>query len=279
MNEQIEALHNKALAVAEKFHRVEIELIEILQIIDAKKVFANYGFSSLFDYAVRALKLSEANAYNFITVARKCRTVPELQLAIGSKHLSVACARKLAPVVTRENSAHWLHLASTLPRQKLEKEIAKVSPKSNTRERATYVGEARLQLQLGISDEDMARLKRAQDLVSQSTGKAASFEETLSQVLEFYLKRKDPQVIAKRNVAKKKKETQDYQIGSSCGMQIRNDIEPVPDRRAIPAEVKHQVHLRDQGRCMHVNQNNERCENRRWLEVHHIHPVSRGGGE
>jgi hypothetical protein len=48
-------------------------------------------------------------------------------------------------------------------------------------------------------------------------------------------------------------------------------------RSPIPTSVKHQVHLRDQGRCTHKTQEGPRCNQKRWIEIHHIQPVSQGG--
>jgi hypothetical protein len=48
-------------------------------------------------------------------------------------------------------------------------------------------------------------------------------------------------------------------------------------RTPIPAQVAHQVWLRDQGRCTHHNQDGFRCKNTRYIEMHHIKPVASGG--
>ena len=130
-----EVLHKRAVEIAERFHKVEIELIDILQAIDERRVFVNYGYSSLFDYATKALKLSESNAYNFITVARKAKAVPELKAAIHQGEITVSKARKLTPVLTPDNSARWLEMAKTLPRVQLEKEIARAAPQSTSPDR------------------------------------------------------------------------------------------------------------------------------------------------
>src|SRR5262249_28624422 len=47
--------------------------------------------------------------------------------------------------------------------------------------------------------------------------------------------------------------------------------------RYLSAALLRQVQLRDKGRCRHVNKKGNRCESERWLEVHHILPVSKGG--
>src|SRR5262245_13884155 len=103
-------IHRQALQIAERFRRSEHELIQILQKIDEKRVFQRLGYASLFVYATKALGLSEANAYNFMTVARKSVQVPELAKAVADGKITVCKARKIAPVINKENSQQWLNL-------------------------------------------------------------------------------------------------------------------------------------------------------------------------
>ena len=154
-------LHQRALTVAKKFREAESELIDLLQEIDTQKTFREVGYTSLFEYAVKALKLSEANASNFITVARKSKSVPELQLAINAGDLTVSKARKITPILTTENSGHWIEMAKTLSKPQLEKEVARVAPQTLTPERIKYVTADRLEFKIGISEEIMVKLKRA----------------------------------------------------------------------------------------------------------------------
>ncbi len=67
------ALHDRALLRAKTFHRAEAELIDVLQEIDEHKSFLHFECTSLFDYSLKYLKLSEANASNFIAIARKSK--------------------------------------------------------------------------------------------------------------------------------------------------------------------------------------------------------------
>jgi hypothetical protein len=48
-------------------------------------------------------------------------------------------------------------------------------------------------------------------------------------------------------------------------------------RKPLTAEQKHTVFARDKGQCTHINDQGERCDADRWLDVHHIVPVSQGG--
>jgi len=47
--------------------------------------------------------------------------------------------------------------------------------------------------------------------------------------------------------------------------------------RRIPMKAVHEVYRRDQGRCAFRYPDGKRCENRRWLHLHHQVPVSKGG--
>lgn len=53
----------------------------------------------------------------------------------------------------------------------------------------------------------------------------------------------------------------------------------LPDRRApIPSDISHTTRFRDQGRCQfRVRPDGPICGESRWVELHHIKPVSQGG--
>jgi hypothetical protein len=174
--------------------------------------------------------------------------------------ITLSKARKITPVITRENSGHWIELAKTLPKPKLEKEVAKVVPQALTPERARYVTETRIELKLGLSEDLMKKLRRAQDLVSQKARKPATLEETLGEILEIFMQKQDPLEKAKRKI----KQGDDASAS-------------VPGTRYVSADLKHFIHLRDQGRCSHIHENGQRCTNQRWLEIHHKIPLSRNG--
>lgn len=97
-------IHERALEVVGRYLRSETEVITILQELDAGKKYLEKDCRSLFEYATRFLKLSEAVAYTFINVGRKAKEVPALQTAIESKEITVSTARKIASVINAENS-------------------------------------------------------------------------------------------------------------------------------------------------------------------------------
>jgi len=256
-------LDQQAKKVASNFKKAEAELIEILQKMDECKAHIDLGYASLYQYAAGALGLSEGTYYNLILVARKSRAVPELKEAVKAGEMSLSNARRIAPVLTLENKLEWIEKAKALPQKKLEQELARVFPREQAQERVIYTSESRADLKINISTELLELAKRAQDLLSQKSMRAVKLEEALETVLKEYVNRHDLVEKAKRakgNLARAKRRPEQTKY-----------------TRHIPAPIKLQVILRDNGRCTYQDSQGKRCDQARWIEIHHIKPLSEGG--
>jgi len=263
MKKKAEILHLKALELSKNYRKLEAELLDILLRMEKTKAFKVLGYPSLFQYATQVLKLSEASSYNFITVARKSMQVPELKKQISSGNLSVSQARRVAPVLNKTNQSTWIKKAISLPQKKLEKLVAAENPKLAVPEKAKYVAKERLSLNIGISERAYQKLKRLQDLVSQNQKKFCNLEETLDELMGFYEKHKDPVEKAKRTVSKPRK----------CS--APQNLPQV--RRNLSNSIKHQVNLRDGRKCHYKDKLGNTCDGSRFLDLHHVKPLSKGG--
>jgi len=252
-------VHQEAVRRAKSYRVSESELLSILMEVDDKQVFQKKGYPSLHVYCVKALSLTDSQAYALVGVARKSKTIPELKILIDEGELHLSNARRVASVITPENKEEWLDKATSLSQRDLEREIAKAHPEKATREKIRPLTEDRRELKVGISKELEADLRRVQDLLSQKTRKAVSLEAALAHLTEGFLKRNDPVQKAKRNF---------------CPGKMKP---PTKGRRPHPAQLKHEVHLRDEHRCTHHYPNGTRCEQSRWLELHHLKLVSQNG--
>jgi 5-methylcytosine-specific restriction endonuclease McrA len=74
----------------------------------------------------------------------------------------------------------------------------------------------------------------------------------LEELLDVYLEKKDPVKKAERTYLRQ--------------------VRPSTAVKTMPAKVKHQVNLRDRGKCQAPG-----CENDRYVEIHHIVPRAQGG--
>ncbi len=283
-------IHTKALEVAGRYQRSVSELLEILQTLDARKTFREYECTSLFQYAVKHLKLSEDVAFNFITVARKAIEVPALKQEIQAGTITVAKARKICSVLTAGNQSHWLAKATEVSTRELEREVARVNPKAAVAETSTYVAEDRIRLVLGVSEEFMKMLKRVQDLEARSTQKSGNHEAALQASLESYLEKHDPIRRAKRVVAAKNAKSatacpvtrrvyrsESIQAQDAGSEYLEPKIKSTSLRKPLASALRHQLRLRDQDRCAMVDSSGKRCAGTRWLDFHHVIPLSKGG--
>ncbi len=287
MNKEIlknlHSLHHEAVLISQNLHRQEFLMVEILQRIDSQKVYRILGFKSLYQYATLALKLSESRAYAFILVARKALGLSKMQEALKSGELSLSKAKRISAVISKENEGHWVRLAKDLTQRSLERAVAKVNPKAGVEEGMRFISENILEFRAAIGAETEKLIKRAQDLLSQSEGRAASFEETLRAIAQCYLEKKDPVIKAQRvlrrrilsqrslNRIKAQKLIRIERAKSRLDAP-KNKTRGLSFRKPIPVTLKHQVYLRDRGQCQKDN-----CRDSRWIDIHHIKPVSRGG--
>ena len=279
------ALHERALAIAQSYRRSESELLDIIQKLDDKKVFRALGYSSLFQYCLDELKLSEANSYSFIRVARKAKTIPEMKQEIKNGNLTVSKAQKVVAIVNNKNVSEWLRKAIELPCRKLEREVAIALPQQEVLEKTKYLSGKRLKLELGIDENLYEDLIRIIDILSQKTKKAISTEEALKAMAQCFKEKYDPQIRANRILAKKNKSQEhgvhvnSSKVDKSKDSKL-NDHDQHPKnflRKPLPAFTKHQVIQNSNSQCEYIQSNGKRCLSKRWLEIHHRKPIAMGG--
>ena len=85
-----------------KKKRIGIEVLHHLREIDARKLFASLGFSSLFLYCTQELKYSEGGAYRRIAAMRLLRDVPEYEEKLQSGAVSVATLSQVQSFLVQE---------------------------------------------------------------------------------------------------------------------------------------------------------------------------------
>lgn len=292
MKMKFQVLHEKAVQISRVYLKAESDLIAVLQEIDDCRGYRELSFKSLFEYATQGLGLTESVTYNLITVARKSKEVPKLQEMIRNQEVSISNARMIAPVLTFENQDRWLSAAASMSKRSLEKEIARERPELAVQERVRFVADERLEVKVGISQALHEKLTRVQDLVSSQFGQAADLEKTLEALVDLYIEKKDPVEKAKRAEAREeKREIQSHkktaiqpvpgQVTAKLPMFSQPNLGTVRSSKAslryIPAKLEHAILLRDQGRCTYQTRNGQRCLERRWLDIHHVQPLSEGG--
>ncbi len=255
-------LHQKALLLARSYQNLEFQLLEVLREIEFEKLHLRLGYSSLFVYATGALKLSEAVSFNLINVMRKAKEVPQLRAEIERGALSVSTARKIVPVLTKENYKAWIEDAKRLPKIELEKRVAEAQPEMTKRTEITRSSPTRQRLHLDLSDKVLEKLKRAQILLRSSKRENLDLAQTLDQVLEVFLNAKDP-------IRKAEKTT----VSSKAQSVLRT----ASGLRRIPSPIRHAIFKRDEGKCQFRGGSGNICYSDQNLQIRHFRPWAMGG--
>jgi hypothetical protein len=271
--------------------------------MDTRDVYLREGYPSLFVYCRDILGLSEAEAGNRIVAARAARRFPVILEMLACGAVNLTAVRLLAPHLTADN--HRDVLASARGRSKLEVEeiVARLAPRpdvpasirklaaprpapapllaaplpaSDVTALPAPATEAlpplplpvrpaevrplspdRYKLQLTIDGETLEKLRLAKDMLGHaipSGNEAAILDRALTTLLVELAKKKFADTSRPRRSRARKPGAQDPS-----------------------AAVKRAVWVRDLGRCKFIGTSGHRCNERRFLEFHHVDPRALGG--
>ncbi len=273
MTSEQKAIHLKAIDARGRFRDFEMEFIKILQDVERTKLHRAMGYPSVFAYATQELNFTESVAYMFIAVARKAAELPELL----NSGLSVFKSSRMVAVINRENCVELIEFAQKNSTRAIDAEMARRNPKDR-RERVKLLSEESIELTVKVSKSFAAKLRRVESLLAQK-GKALGLGAALEASVDEFLRKHDPVEKAKRAIERRKQKREAKQEESQQDPSKQTELcaHRVPKRIPLTAEQKHQVFARDQGMCTHMGQNGRRCDSDRWLQLHHIVEVSRGG--
>ena len=277
-------LHDRALDVAADYRRCEADLFQIVWMIEDKKVYFDFGITSLFQYITDLLRLSRHLAYDLITVVRKSREVPDLKQAVLLEQISISKARRVSSVITEQNAQLWIDLAKHSSSRVVEKAVAQANPRSTVCEKMSYVSEDILQFQLAVSESWSNLLTEIKDLMSQKEKRAVSSEEALFTLMSDYKQKHDPVLKAERAFKKassSKNRGNRWESPRAIQKGQRSPSEELysnSDRgRHIPQAQVHRLHLRDRHQCSFTDRHGKRCSQKRWLQKHHVVHFANGG--
>jgi hypothetical protein len=264
--------------------------------VESRRLHLEAGYSSMFDFCVRHLRMSEGEAYRRIVAARLGARFPIVleRLASGAVHLSAL--QLLSERLTDENHAELLDAASGKTKREVEHLLAARFPKPDVPaslrkrpERRVAVAtsrhddssaqgrldashgrgseppplveplsSSRYKLQLTISEALRDKLELARDLMSHQNP-ARDFEPVLDRALDLLLADLEKKKLAK---VERTKRTPPGGKAASTG---------------VPAAARRATFERDGLRCTYVSPDGRRCTSRTFLELDHVDPRARGG--
>jgi hypothetical protein len=163
--------------------RTEAYIVAHLAEVDARRLTL-LGGSSLFEYCVRRLGLSEHEAYLRITAARTAGKFPLIFELLEQRQIHLSAVALLGRYLTRDNHVEVLHDARGKTKRGLLKMMARRWPKADfsshirrlpvlregmaagTTGSLQYLNELTYRLELCLTTEQHSKLELARDLLS-----------------------------------------------------------------------------------------------------------------
>ncbi|HSC85755.1 MAG TPA: HNH endonuclease signature motif containing protein [Polyangiaceae bacterium] len=243
-------------------------IIEHLVEMERRRLHLRLGYASLYEYCLKALRLSEDEAYRRMTCARLAARHPEIIAKLARGELSLTTVTMLKPHWSAESAGELLEMAAGVSKRQLEKRLAARFPErprpdaiERGRTRPTGAERWRIEAEVGESTRDL--LERALDLMMHTNP-----ERALEPVLEKAL----GLLVAKLEKEKRAKAERPRPpvTPPAPARPARSKARP-----AIPRATVRATYQRDQERCSFVAPDGRRCEQRHFLEIDHRIPWAR----
>ncbi len=277
------------------------EVVALIGEFDARRLYAPAGYSSMHEYCVRVLKLSEDMAYKRTRVASTARRFPAIFDRLADGRLNLSTALLLAPHLTEANAEALIDAASNGTRADVEQLLAERFPKADVPTTLVALPPAGAAVTTVFAP---GRKVSAQLVANTKCEHATQHVEIASAARTTPLapERFALQVTISGDTQRKLEHARELLSHAIPDKSIEHVLDRAldaliaqlekrrtgaterPGRRTsdgkaryVPAEVKRAVWARDGSRCTFVGTNGQRCDSRTRLELDHVLPIAKGG--
>ena len=292
---------------------ITIEVLNHLVEVERRQLYLELGHSSMFAYCTDELGYSTSAAKRRISTARCIAEFPEALPLLRVNKVNLSTVTQVFRIMTPQNSHAILDRISgksqreveaivaeyepleALPKERSRTVVVRVPlkegnqepvlapaktatsfvdtvvpadqvrnrPEPETPAQAPVQFERRVVVQFSAHEAVMSKLEAVRSLASHRLPANAPLEQVIDFMADYFLRREDPKARHERREAK-------------------TTAKPVTSpqtsfARAIPAHVRDEVFVRDEGRCCYVGPDGKRCASKHVLQIDHIQPVARGG--
>ncbi len=233
-------LHEKLLGLVGEERKLTLTILEHLREVEARRLYAERGHSSLFEYCVSELRYSEAAAMRRISAMRALKVLPELKVQVESGELKVTQLAALQSFVRMEAKAGKTYsvpetralfqAACGKSTRETEKLLAEKNPEYLNREKVRIVSATQTQLSFTADDALMQQIQAVRDRFAHQLPVGA----TLAEVVHFMAKTTLLSAPEKRCVGKRisKNRTPKEQVADEKTSKGRVDNEKIDKEKS-----------------------------------------------
>lgn len=292
----------KLRAMIAEERKVTLQILHLINEAYSRRLYAEAGYPSLFEWLTNGLGYSAAAAMRRIESARALREVPALEEKIESGELNLTNLAKVQTVIRAEEKRTGGRLSLekrtetfSLVEHKSSRdaelilvtafpEVAQSFAKTET---VRPISETEVRIQVTLTRRQLEKLNRVRDVASHSHF-GASLSDIIDMLANSYLEKNDPLLReVKPRPRKSSLGASLPTVSSTSPEEIAASSLPAPEvtpqkveivRRPVAPSLRNAVLRIANGRCQFVDpRTGHRCESRSLLEIDHIVPVSLGG--
>lgn len=279
-----QSLHQQLKACVQQERTLVTKVLEHLQEVERRRLYGDFGRTSLFDYAVKELGYSEDQAHRRIQAMRLMKTVPEVKEKLDSGALSLTNAAKAQGLFRRARLS--FEFKAMTKRSKLavlksiehkstrdaERKLLKFQPRDVLpADRQKAISPNHTELKVVLNQNTIAKLEEVRALLGPK-GVEWSHDELLQVMADATIARLKEKRFGKRRAqqSQRSQTTNASSTSQILGAHQVGERTSAKNQRYVPASVKHAVWQRDHGQCC-------KCGSRQNLQYDHIRPVGLGG--
>jgi len=275
--------------------------------INARKLFLELGYASINQYAGQELGFSSSRTGDYLQLCHSFKKLPRVKEKIQSGELGYTSARVLVKVANKQNQDEWVDFALNNSRRDLEVEVKRARQEAaddaaGQKSLLPVLPKSRLQavvtvsVGLQMSPAQFSRYEALWEKVRKQRNTPADKVEALLEIMETYVggEVQSAQISSPRGEVRppvqvhvhmcpecEKSITQtskgELEMGQDelaralCDCQISQLGKP--NTTSIPPSTRRHVFARARHQCQHPG-----CSHTKYLEIHHVIPRSKGGG-
>jgi hypothetical protein len=258
------------------------QFLVYLSVVDARKLYAKEGHSSLFKFLTDKHRFSESSALKRIQVSRLAHRFPFLYKRIIDGDFTLSALSRLAPFVTAHNSHQLFSEARGKSVREVEKILARWFPKEAVPDRLEKsvkdLSEDKVHISFTASREFEKDLIEAKALLSHQHPKGR-LEDVFGLALKTLLKDLKKVNAKSNHIPREILETDSAASPTSQTPKPHSRFHrqvPKPSRY-ISRGIRAAIWKRDESKCQYRSNDGRLCGETHFLEIDHCQPFALGG--
>ncbi len=277
-----ENLLSSIRCLVQKERELTLEVLHHLREVERRSLYATLSYSSLYEYAIKELKYSEAAAHRRISSMRLLREMPELEEKIESGKLSLSAISQAQSFFRQEKCVlaekkEILKCIEEKSAREVERELVSRSsePLKLRPEKLRVVSETHTELKILVEAELLNGLEELRGLLAHKKP-GATLKDLLTYAVTRTVNELKPKVADCENRKSESQAPKNPELNRQDIMTPASEAKP--RSRYVSKEIKRKVWQRDGGQCSYKNTaTGRRCCSKHAMEFDHIKPFALGG--